>query len=120
MKRPKDVDAYITGAPKEIQGKLREMRATIKKSAPGATEKISYGMPYYGHKGRLAYFAYSTNHIGLYIPPPIIQDFKKELHAYGTAVSTIRFPLDEKLPITLIKRLIRARVKYNEEHRREK
>ena len=112
--KPKDVDAYIEAAPKEVQGKLKELRAIVRKVAPKADEKISYGMPYYGYKGRLAYFAAFKNHIGLYIPTPVIEEHKSELKDYETAMATIRFPLDKKLPIDLIKKLVQARVKKNE------
>jgi uncharacterized protein YdhG (YjbR/CyaY superfamily) len=114
MPKQKTVDAYIAGAPKAVQGKLKTLRAAIRETAPDAEERISYGMPYYGHKGRLAYFQLSKNHIGLYIPPPVIQEHKIELEGYGTATATIRFPLDKKLPVALIKKLIKARMKKNE------
>ena len=114
MERPKDVDAYIAAAPKELQAKLKQLRAAIKSAAPGAIEKNSYGMPYYGYKGRLAYFAYAKHHIGLYAMPPIVKDHEKELKKYQTSTATIRFPLDEKLPLALIKKLIKAGVKKNE------
>src|SRR3989344_1404617 len=112
--RAKNVDAYIGSAPREFQGKLKELRKAIKDTAPTAEEKISYGMPYYAYKGRLAYFLLAKAHIGLYLTPPVIQQHKGELKEYGTAKATIRFPLDKKLPITLIKKLIRARMKLNE------
>ncbi len=115
MKKAKDVDEYIANAPKEVQGKLRELRATIKAAAPDAQEKISYGMPYYGYKGRLVYFAYAKHHIGLYAMPPIVQSYLGELKKYQTAKATIRFPLNEELPISLIKKLVKAGVKRNDE-----
>ncbi len=114
MKRPKDVGEYIASAPKEVRGKLRELRTAIRRVAPGAEERISYGMPYYSYKGRLAYFALAKEHIGLYIPSPVIEEHKKELKSYSTAKGTVRFPLDEKLPIALIKELVRERMKKNE------
>ncbi|HAV22883.1 MAG: hypothetical protein A2X67_15200 [Ignavibacteria bacterium GWA2_55_11] len=77
--RPRDVDAYIAASPKTLQGKLRQLRSAIKKAAPDADEKISYGIPYYGLKGRLAYFRFPSRHIGLYIPPPVIQNHKADL-----------------------------------------
>lgn len=120
MKKAKPtVDTYIAAASPSVRGKLRQMRAAIKKAAPKAVEKISYGMPYYGYKGRLAYFAVTKAHIGLYIPPPILQNYKKELKGYSTyASATVRFPLDEKLPLALIGKLIKARMRYNESKRR--
>lgn len=115
MKKAKDVDEYIANAPAELQSKLKELRKTIKDCAPQALEKISYGMPYYGYKGRLVYFAYAKHHIGLYAMPPIVEDHKNELKKYQTAKATIRFPLNEELPIALIKKLIKAGVKRNDE-----
>lgn len=115
MKKAKSVEAYIAATPKAHQPKLRQVRAAIRKAAPKAEEKISYGMPYYGYKGRLAYFALMKNHIGLYIPPPILRQHAKELKKYSTSASaTVRFPLDKKLPLALIAKLVKARMKYNE------
>ena len=113
-KAPKDVDSYIAAAPKELRAKLRELRAAIRAVAPNAEERISYGMPYYGYLGRLVYFGLSKNHIGLYVPPPIIEEHKSELKGYETSTATVRFPLDKKLPIKLIQKLVKARIKKNE------
>ncbi len=115
MKKAKDVDEYIAKAPKEVRGKLKELRAIIKSAAPESEERISYGMPYYAYKGRVAYFQEWKEHIGLYLPTPIIEEHKSELKNYVTAKATVRFSLNKKLPVALIKKLIRARVKKNEE-----
>lgn len=119
MKKAKNVDAYIKAAPKEARSKLVVLRKIIKSVAPKAQEKLSYGMPYYGYKGRLAYFAFAKKHIGLYVPPPVIQEHKKELKGYETAKATVRFPLDKPIPGALVRKLIKARVKKNEERRRK-
>ncbi len=116
MKKPTSVDEYIESALPAIRTKLKELRAIIKKTAPKAEEKISYGMPYYEYLGRLAYFAYAKNHVGLYVPPPVIENHKKDLGGYKTAKATVQFPLDKKLPVMLIKKLIKARMKINEEN----
>jgi len=113
-RKPKDVDAYIAAAPKEVQDKLQELRKAIRDSAPDAIERISYGMPYYEYKGRLAYFGLSKAHIGLYIPTPVFEEHQSKLKDYETTEATLRLPLAKKLPITLIKTLIRARVKKND------
>jgi uncharacterized protein YdhG (YjbR/CyaY superfamily) len=112
--KPKDVDAYIAAAPANLREKLRELRAVIRKTAPAAEERISYGMPYYDYKGRLAYFALAKAHIGPYIPPPVLEKFQGELKGYETTEATLRLPLDKRLPLPLIKKLIRARMKVNE------
>lgn len=113
-KAAKDVDAYITVAPKEVRRQLAKLRAAIKAAAPQAEERISYGMPYYAYKGRLAYFGLSQKHIGLYIPTPVIEEHKKELKEYETARATVRLPLDKPVPVALVKKLIRARRQKNE------
>jgi uncharacterized protein YdhG (YjbR/CyaY superfamily) len=119
--KAKNVDEYISSAPKEVQGKLEEVRKTIKEVAPDAMESISYQMPYYAKKGNLpwnkrsiVWFGLQSRHIGLYLPPPIIEKHKRELSVYKTTKSAIHFPLDEKLPITLIKKLVKARMKIND------
>ena len=63
MKRAKDVDEYIANALKEIQGKLNKFRAVNRMAVSNAEERISYGMPYYGYKGQLAYFRLSKKNI---------------------------------------------------------
>lgn len=114
-KRARTVGEYVRGAPKEVRGKLLQLRKLIKAVAPKAEERISYGIPYYGYKGRLAYFQYATSHIGLYIPPPVIQQHERELKSYETATATVRFPLGKALPVALIRKLIKARLAINEQ-----
>jgi uncharacterized protein YdhG (YjbR/CyaY superfamily) len=114
QEKPKDVDAYIASTPRELHGKLLELRKAIREAAPDAVERISYGMPYYEYKGRLAYFRLAKKHIGLYVPTPVIEEHKDELKDYETAKGTVRLPLDRDLPIPLIKKLVKDRVKKNE------
>ena len=115
-----DVDVYIDAAPKAVRVKLVQLRKIIRTAAPKAEERISYGMPYYEYNGRLAYFLAAKNHIGLYIPTPVVAEHRKELKRYETSKATIRFPLDQKLPVALIRKLIKARIKKNENASREK
>jgi uncharacterized protein YdhG (YjbR/CyaY superfamily) len=88
MKHANDVDENIALSPKEVQDKLKELRWIIKSAAPKAQERISYGMPYYYYKGRLAYFRPSKKHIGLYVPTPIVEEHKSELKDYETTKAT--------------------------------
>lgn len=114
MKRTTTVDEYIASTPIPIQTRLKKIRATIKEAVPQAEEKISYGMPYFGYKGRLVYFAAFKHHIGVYISPPIVAEHAKELKAFTTAMATIQFPHTKELPLNLIKKLVLARAKKNE------
>ena len=106
------VGAYIARANKEARSKLKEMREAIRAAAPDALEGMSYGMPAYD-KGRIAWFALMKGYVGLYVRPPIIEEHAKELAKFKTTKSAIHFPLDKKLPVALIKKLIRARMKWN-------
>jgi uncharacterized protein YdhG (YjbR/CyaY superfamily) len=110
----RDVDAYIAVAPKEAQPMLRQLRRAIRAAAPKAEEKISYGMPFYEHNGRLVYFAGYKNHVGLYAAIPAKNIYAKELKKYKAAKSTVRFPIGHPLPVGLIKKLVKVRVKEND------
>jgi uncharacterized protein YdhG (YjbR/CyaY superfamily) len=112
--KAKSVDDYISAAPVEARGKLEEVRAAIREVAPTATESISYKIPYYDYRGRLAWFGLQKRHIGLYLRPPIIEEHKKELAGYETTKSAVRLPLDEVVPVSLVKKLVRARMKKND------
>jgi uncharacterized protein YdhG (YjbR/CyaY superfamily) len=111
---PKSVDEYIAAAPKEVQAKLRQVRAAIREAAPRAAESISYGMPYYSYKGRLAWFGLHKEHIGIYLRPPVVQEHKKELARYETTKSAVHLPLGERIPVPLIKGLVKARMRKND------
>ena len=113
MKRklPKDIDDYLTGYPKDVQRLLMQMRSTIKKAAPQATEKISYGIPTFTLEGNLVHFAAFKNHIGFYPTASAIAAFSKELSSYKCSKGTVQFSLDEPLPLTLVSRMVKFRVK---------
>jgi uncharacterized protein YdhG (YjbR/CyaY superfamily) len=114
--KPTSVDEYIEHAPEELRGRLRELRKAIRSVAPHAEEKLSYGIPYYGYNGRLAYFAYAKHHIGVYaIRKPVIDQFAKELSGYVKSKGTIQLPHDRPLPLPLIKKLVKAEMKLNED-----
>jgi uncharacterized protein YdhG (YjbR/CyaY superfamily) len=113
MKKPKDVDEYISAFPKETQKLLEQIRAIIKQSAPQAAEVISYSMPGYKLNGMLLWFAGYKNHIGLYPMPSAVEAFKKELSIYRCAKSTVQFSLDKPLPAGLITKIVKFRVAEN-------
>ncbi len=112
-KEIKTINQYIKLFPETTQKKLRKLRLAIKKSAPQAQEKISYQMPTFFLNGNLVHFAAYKNHIGFYPAPSAIKAFKKELVNYKSAKGSIQCPLDEKLPLTLIKKIVKYRVAEN-------
>jgi uncharacterized protein YdhG (YjbR/CyaY superfamily) len=107
----KNIDEYILIFPKDVQKILRQIRETIKKAAPNAEEVISYGMPAFKQSKVLVYFAAYNNHIGFYPTANPIKVFSKELDGYKTSKGAIQFPLDKKIPLTLISKITKFRVK---------
>lgn len=116
----KTIDAYIQAFPKDIQKLLAQMRTTIRKAAPDAEETISYAIPTFKLNGNLVHFAAFKNHIGFYPAPRGIEAFKEELSAYKGAKGTVQLPLDQPLPLDLISRIVRYRVKENLEKGKKK
>jgi uncharacterized protein YdhG (YjbR/CyaY superfamily) len=118
---PQDIDAYIAGFPTDVQQILEKIRKTIRKAAPGAEETISYLIPTFNLKGRyLIYFAAYKKHIGLYPAPRGNERFKKELSRYEGGKGTVRFPLDKPIPLALITRIVKFRIKQNLEREKLK
>ena len=120
MKKPNNFDEYIVSYPKEVQKLLEQLRATIKKAAPQATEVISYSMPAFKLNGMLVWFAAYSKHIGFYPRISGIEAFKKELSVYKGAKGSVQFPLDKKLPLGLITKIVKFRVAENLEQAKKK
>ena len=108
-----NIDDYISRARLEVQQKLRELKAVIKAEVPDAEERIAYGMPTYSQNGNLVHFAAFTNHIGFYPAPSGIENFKEELARYKTSKGAIQFPLDQDIPMDLVREIVRFRLKEN-------
>lgn len=117
---PKTIDEYIDGFPKDTQKMLKQVRQTIKATVPQAEETISYGMPTFKLNGHyLIYFAGYKKHIGLYPVPANNKLFEKDFSAYKTSgKGTIQFPYDKPIPVDLIKKIVRYRLKENLEKRK--
>jgi uncharacterized protein YdhG (YjbR/CyaY superfamily) len=111
------VDEYIAKCPKEAQGNMAKLRAAIWAAAPGATERTDYfKMPGYSHPGidyydgMFAWFSFKEPHIRLHLPPSVIQEHRKELAGYASTKAIVGFPKGKPVPITLVKKLVRASV----------
>jgi len=106
-----NVDAYITSFPPDIQMLLDDVRSTIKKAAPGATEGISYGIAAYYYKGKpVLYFGGFKKHIGLYATPEAQLEFKEELSDYKQGKGSVKFPFGKPLPLPLITRIVKFKM----------
>lgn len=110
---PKNFDDYVERFPKDVQQRLQKMRLTVKKAAPQAKEKISYGIPAFTLNGMLVWFAAFKSHIGFYPRTSAIAAFRKELSAYKGAKGSVQFPFDKALPLPLISRIVKFRAKEN-------
>lgn len=119
-KNIKNVDEYIAGFPKDTQALLTQMRTTIRQAAPDAEEVISYSMPAYRYHGMLVFFAAFKKHIGFYATPTGHAAFKKALSVYKEGKGSVQFPLDKPLPLSLISKIVKFRVKQNLEREEAK
>ena len=117
---PKNIDEYIAEFPKDVQKILEQVLATIKKAAPTAEEKISYGIPTFTLNGNLVHFGGFKNHVGFYPTPTGTEAFEKELSVYKTGKGSIQFPLDKPMPLNLITKIVKFRVKKNLEKAKAK
>ena len=107
------IDEYIAGYPEDVQQRLRAMRDTVRKHAPGATEAIGYGVPTFKLNGNLVHFAAFARHIGFYPGPSGIAHFEDRLTVYKRAKGSVQFPLDAPLPLKLVAEIVEFRVVEN-------
>ena len=99
------IDDYIAAFPDDMQKILKKIRKTIRKAAPGATEKISWGMPTFHQGENLVHFALMKKHIGFYPGAEGVAAFAGELGDYKTSKGAIQFPLSKPVPFDLIARI---------------
>jgi uncharacterized protein YdhG (YjbR/CyaY superfamily) len=108
--KPTTIAEYIDSAPKEAQKNLREMYATLKRAAPGATEGMKWGSPVFEERRILFAFAAFKSHINFMPTPSAMKPFKKELEKYKTGKGSIQFPHEQRLPKALIRKIAARRV----------
>jgi uncharacterized protein YdhG (YjbR/CyaY superfamily) len=113
--KPKTIDEYLTNVSVEQRGVLEKLRRTIHAAAPGAEEYIGYGLAGFKFNGRpLVYFGAWENHCALYAASPAVQkQFQKELKGFELSKGTIKFTPEKQLPMTLVKKLVKARIAEN-------
>jgi uncharacterized protein YdhG (YjbR/CyaY superfamily) len=113
--KPTTIEEYINAAPAAVQEKLWQLHDCIKKAAPGAVEALKWNMPGYSYQKILVTFAVFKNHIGFYPMESAVKAFAEDLSKYKTASGSVQFPLTEKLPLSLIKKMVQFRVKESKE-----
>ena len=116
-----EVDRYIADFPKEVQERLQTIRQIILKEVPNAEEKIGYGIPTYKMNGKnLVHFGGFKNHVGFYPTPSGLNAFEKELSTYQAGKGSAQFPNDKPLPVALITKIVKFRLKENKEETKKK
>jgi len=114
------VDEYIAKCPKELQAKLKNIRAVIQKVAPDAIETVSYfQFPGYGYPdqgydygGMFAWFSYKKPYIRLHVRPPVVADYKREYKdSYVLNVGAVSIPEQENISTVLVEKMVKASLK---------
>ncbi len=118
--RAPDVETYFDQLPEPYYTTLAAVRKAIRAAAPkAATEGIYYGMPSFHYKEGLVAYAAFKGHCSLFpLSGRLVKEFAKELAGYKTSKGTIQFPVDKPLPAALVKKIVKARAKQNEEKQR--
>ena len=116
----RDVDDYLSRVPEDSRAALEKLRPTIKSVVPDAVEVISYQIPAFKYQGRmLVSYAAFAEHCSFFPGAAPIAAHRNELKSYQTSKGTIRFPNDKPLPATLVKKLVKTRIKENESHQKQ-
>lgn len=111
----KNVDEYLASVPAEARDVLERLRVTIRGVAPRAVERISYRIPVFYHHGMLVGFAAFKDHCSFFVMSPSVMNmYRNEYKSYETSKGTIQFSVDHPLPASLVKKLVKARIKENE------
>jgi uncharacterized protein YdhG (YjbR/CyaY superfamily) len=107
------IDEYLDSFHQDLKNKLQILRSTIQEAAPDSTEAICYQMPTFKFNGNLVHFAAYKSHIGFYPGPSAILAFVDELAPYNLSKGTIRFTIEDEIPLNLIVRIVKFRVEQN-------
>jgi uncharacterized protein YdhG (YjbR/CyaY superfamily) len=110
--KPATIEEYIAGEQRpDVQEKLVQLAKCIRAAAPGAEEGLKWSMPAFSYKRILVAFAVFKNHIGFYPAPSVIKAFAESLEAYKTASGSVQFALNKPLPLPLVAKMVKYRVK---------
>lgn len=115
MQKANTIDEFISQFPAKQQKLMQQLRKTILKAAPNAGETISYGIPTFTLHGNLVHFSAYEHHIGFYPGAAGIANFMDEIAKYKFAKGSVQFPIDEPMPLDLIKRITKFRIQQNTE-----
>jgi uncharacterized protein YdhG (YjbR/CyaY superfamily) len=112
--KPRTIDEYIARFPPDVRDILQKIRATIRDTAPDAEETISYGIPIFKLQGQyLIYFAGYKRHCSIYPIPAGDAKFREAISSYKSGKGTLKFPLDTPVPLKLVIKIVKLRIKEN-------
>lgn len=122
MKKVDSIDAYLAGVEEPARTTLQRLREQIRKLAPGATERISYGIPtFHAHGHGLVGFGAAKAHVSLYpMSGSVLNQFDASVNKYRTSKSTLQFPLEGPVPLTVVRKVVKARLAENAARAAEK
>jgi uncharacterized protein YdhG (YjbR/CyaY superfamily) len=115
-----DVDGYLAALPGDVRAMLEKLRRTIKTAAPKAKEDIRYKIPAYEYHGPLVFFAAYRDHCSFFGGKSILKTFRKELKPFQISGTTIHFTVDNPLPTSLVRRMVKVRMAEREARARHK
>jgi uncharacterized protein YdhG (YjbR/CyaY superfamily) len=117
----KTIDEYLAYQPEKVMEVLENLRQIIRETAPEAEEVISYGIPAYKYQGMLVYFAAYKKHCSLFAGNGVLtEQMEEQLKAYKTSKGTIQFTVEKPLPDELVRKIVKIRMKQNEEKMKNK
>jgi uncharacterized protein YdhG (YjbR/CyaY superfamily) len=113
--KPRTIDEYLAGLKADQRVALEKLRKTIRASAPGVEECISYGIPAFRLNGRsLVFFGAWANHCSFYPGSArTLKEFRNDLKDFQVTKGTVRFSPDNPLPLAVVKKLVNARIAQN-------
>lgn len=115
---PGTVEEYLAGVPAAAQKRYAELRPAARAAAPEAEETISYRMPALRYHGALVYYGAFADHVSLFLGSAALRErMAKELRPYAGGKGTVQFALDQEIPVALVQRIVRGRIRENEAKR---
>jgi uncharacterized protein YdhG (YjbR/CyaY superfamily) len=114
--KPQTHEEYLAALSEDKRTALEQLRGTIREAAPGAEERISYGLPAFRLNGRmLVGYGATAKHCAFYLmSSATVEAHQETLKDYDTSKGTIRFQAYEPLPASLVRTLVEARIAEND------
>jgi uncharacterized protein YdhG (YjbR/CyaY superfamily) len=112
VEKPESVEAYLSSLDPERRAPLQELREAIAAAAPEADEGITYGMPGFLVNGRglVGYMAFERHYSFFPMSPAAIDAHRDELGDLVTGKGTISFDYGRRLPVRLVKKVVKTRL----------